>query len=83
MKLKTGEVNGKPIFETVTWGDHYPGCVKCREVDLDKSSSFVNACAQGSVLINEEMVKRQYPIVAAKRAEVLAWAKKAGVFKIP
>lgn len=65
----------------VTWSDHYPGCEKCREgVDLEKSSTFVNACAKGSRLVMEEMQKRQAPIEAQKRREVEKWAKEAGTF---
>ena len=73
---------GKPVFVQVYWGDHWPGCEKCREVDLEKPLSFVSTCALGSQLISEEMVKRQAPIVAKKRDEVKKWAKRMGVFKI-
>lgn len=81
MKRITGWNGGKPEFTNVVWRDHYPGCDKCRSVDLEKPASFVNACAEGSPLILEELAKQQAPIVAQKRAEVREWARKTGVFK--
>lgn len=68
------------IEQIITWFDHFPSCAKCREVNLDKSSTFVNACAQGSILVMEEMKKRQAPIEAQKAREVEEWAQKAGTF---
>lgn len=66
-------------LQTVTWSDHYPGCSKCREVDLDKPATFVNACGfPCSALLGEEMKKRAAPIAAKKAAEIKAWATEAG-----
>lgn len=73
---------GKPAYRQVYWNDHWPSCEKCREVDLEKSASFVKACATGSQLINEEMIKRQAPVVRQKRKEEREWAQRAGVFHI-
>ena len=83
MKLieKYGE-NGEPIYTKVFWTDHYEGCEQCRAVDLNQSSSFVNACVLGSQLLNEELIKRQIRVVQKKRDEVRKWAEKAGVFKM-
>lgn len=78
MKFIIGYTEGKPNYTQIYWGDHWPGCEKCRSVDLDKSASFVHACVMGSQLINEEMVKRQAPIVKQKREEVRKWAEAAG-----
>lgn len=64
----------------VMWGDHWPACAKCREVDVAKSATFVNACAQGSPLLMEELARRQAPVEKEKRATVLEWARKVGVF---
>ena len=82
MKFIKGYEFGKPVFTQIEWGDHWPGCDKCRQVDLEKSDSFTVACVTGSQLINEELVKRQAPIVKQKREEVRKWAEKAGVFKM-
>lgn len=83
MKLiKEHHVDGKHVYVNVTWGDHHPGCPRCREVDLSTPPSFVKACAQGSALIAEEMMKRQAPINRANAEKVRAWAKEAGVFKM-
>lgn len=80
MKFKTGDAIDK--WKEVTWSDHYPACEKCRNVDLEVTATFVNACAYpGAALLNEELAKRQAPIVAQKRKEVREWAKKTGVFK--
>jgi hypothetical protein len=78
MKLKKVDEDGRTVLVDVSWGDHSPGCKKCRRVDLEKSASFVDACAMGSKLIAEEMAKRQAPVVAQKRAEVKKWAREAG-----
>lgn len=78
MKLKKGEND----FVTVTWSDHAPGCVKCRDVSLDTPPQFVNACPLGSQLIGEEMIKRQAPVVREKAAAVRKWVETTGVFKI-
>lgn len=78
MKLK----NEKNDLVDVTWSDHAPGCAKCREVDLDRPASFAAACAQGSALLQEEMIRRQAPVVRQKSAEVRKWAEKTGVFKV-
>jgi len=66
----------------VTWGDHWPGCEECRAVEIERSATFANACAQGSPLLIEELAKRQAPVATQKRKEVEEWAKKAGVFKM-
>lgn len=90
MKFKTidehGEYvldpKGRNVYETVIWSDHYPSCKGCREVDLGKPASFVHACAHpGAALLNEELQKRQAPVVAKQRQEVKEWARKTGVFK--
>jgi hypothetical protein len=89
MKLKTvdeqGEYvldpKGRNVMKEVLWGDHFPACVQCREVNLGASSSFVHACGEGAALLMEELAKRQAPIVAQKNKEVRDWARKAGVFK--
>ena len=82
MKRTKLNEHGKEVTVIVLWGDHWPGCAKCREVSFEKTASFVNACAEGSALLSEELVKRQAPVEAKKKAEVLDWAKRAGVFKI-
>lgn len=71
----------EPVYTQIFWLDHKPACAKCREVDIERSATFANACAQGSVLLAEELAKRQAPIVKKKAAEVREWAKKTGVFK--
>lgn len=82
MKLvKEEKPDGTLIYEHIVWGDHYYGCEKCREVDLDKPASFVAACPLGSRLINEELIKRQAPVVRENAQKVREWARKAGVFK--
>ena len=82
MKFRTGYELGKPVFTVVYWSDHYLACEKCRKVDLEKSSTFFLACVTGAQLLNEELVKRQAPIVAKKNEEVRKWAEYAGVFKM-
>lgn len=67
----------------ITWHDHAPSCEKCRSVDLEKSATFVHACAQGSQLVMEEMKKRQAPVEKQKRADEEKWAKERGVFIKP
>lgn len=75
-------IDGKPVYETVTWGGHSAFCEKCRGVDLENSATFINACAEGSPLLMEKLVALQAPFEAEKKRRVLEWAKKAGVFKI-
>ena len=75
-------VSGKPVYTVVTWDDHAPSCEKCRKVDINKTSTFVLACAEGSPLLTEKCVKVYAPVYKKKREEVLEWAKQAGVFKI-
>ena len=82
MKFIEKYEHGRPVLREVFWSDHYPGCKHCREVDLAKPRTFSLACVLGSQLLNDELVKRQAPIVKQKRAEVLEWAKRAGVFKV-
>lgn len=82
MKVIEKYVGGKPVFGQRFWGDHWPACEECRTVDLDKSASLANACAEGAPLLMEELAKRQAPVVRKKAAEVKEWAKKAGVFKL-
>lgn len=78
MKFKTAEKE----FKEVIWGDHWPGCEKCRTVDLDKPSTLAYACAHpGAALLMEELTKRQAPVVAQSRKEVREWARRAGCFK--
>lgn len=66
----------------VKWGDHWPACEHCRTVDIDRSATFANACAQGSPLLMEELANRQAPVVRQKSAENKEWAKKAGTFVV-
>ena len=68
---------------TVTWSDHRSECAKCQEVDIDKSATFVCACAEGSPLLMEHLVELRRPEGKRRAKEVLEWAKAAGVFKIP
>lgn len=82
MKLIQKVVQGRPVYVTVTWGDHYAGCSRCREVDLKSSATLVKACALGGELIKEEMAKIAALLEAKKKREVREWAKKAGVFKL-
>lgn len=72
--------DSKGVETIITWGDHWPGYDKCREVSIEKSATFANVCAQGAPLLSKELVKRQAPAVKKKRSEVLGWAQKAGVF---
>lgn len=76
--MKFRDSHGQDVI--VTWGDHWPGCDKCREVVIEKSATFANACAQGSPLLMEELAKRQAPAESAKRKAVEEWATKAGTF---
>lgn len=82
MKLIQRYEYGKPVYVQRYWGDHWPGCDKCREVVLESPATFAKSCAEGAALIMEELAKRQAPIVAQEAAEVKEWARKAGVFKI-
>jgi len=82
MKLIEKYEAGKPVYVTVTWGQHIVGCSRCGNVDIDKTSTWVNACAQGSALLAEKAREIHRPVQKKKAAEVLEWAKKAGVFKI-
>lgn len=81
MKRITGYSGSTPEFTNIYWSDHASVCAKCRDVDVEQSATFVHACAEGSPLLMEELVKRQAPTVRASQAEVREWAKKAGVFK--
>ena len=74
--------DGKPVFQTVKWEDHMPNCMRCQEVDPERTSSYIHACAQGSALLMELAVEKQRPAQREKDKAVLEWAKKAGVFKI-
>lgn len=65
----------------VRWFDHAPACKQCREVNLDSLATFAYSCAQGGVLLMEEMKRRQAPVERQKAKEVEDWAKRAGVFK--
>ena len=81
MKFIEHTRNGDEV-RIVNWGDHWPGCDKCRTVTIDKPATLANACAQGSPLLMEELAKRQAPEVKKQAAEVKAWAEKAGTFKM-
>ncbi len=70
----------KPVYTEIHWGDHWPGCEKCRKVDVEKSVTFPYSCAQGAVLLAEELAKRQAPVVREKTAAVRQWAKETGGF---
>ena len=74
---------GKPVYKNVYWSDHRHDCRKCERVDVEKSTTFTLACAEGSPLLSEFLIDKQRPVEKQKAAEVLAWAKEAGVFKIP
>ena len=82
MKRKISESN-QTVFVNVTWDDHIDDCAKCRTVDLNNTSSYVNACAEGSPLLMERAVEIQRPAQQEKARKVKEWAKAAGVFKIP
>jgi hypothetical protein len=58
------------------------GCEQCKGVDLAKPATFAMACAEGSPLLMEELVKIQAPAEREKKEKVREWAKKAGVFKM-
>lgn len=64
----------------IRWSDHRPGCAKCREVEIDSSATFSRSCAQGGVLLMEELKKRQAPVERAQRRAVEKWAEEAGTF---
>lgn len=83
MKLKTGinPATGKPIYETVNWGDHAPTCAKCMKVDLAKTATFTNACGMGAALLAEKARQSQAPVAKERAKEVRKWAREAGVFK--
>jgi hypothetical protein len=74
MKFKSGG-NWIDVF----WGDH--ACEACRDVDIAKPNTFVRACAMGSELLAEELVKRERPRVRRNREDTKAWAERAGAFK--
>lgn len=78
--MKFHDSSGNEI--TRSWGDHWPSCERCREVSLEKSATFANACAEGSPLLMEELTKRQAPVEKQKRKEVEDWAKARGTFKM-
>lgn len=80
-RIKKYAEDGKPEYVQIVWSDHIMGCGKCRGVDVMKPASFVNACAEGSQLLMEELVKIRAPVQKKKAEEVRAWAKAAGVFK--
>lgn len=64
----------------ISWGDHWPGCASCRSVNIDKSATFVNACAQGSPLLMEEMAKQRAPIAREGAQINKQWARDRGTF---
>lgn len=66
----------------VTWSDHLEVCKRCRDVEIEKSATFVKACVLGSNLLLEELAKRAAPAIKAKQEEVREQAEKAGVFKM-
>ena len=74
-------VSGKPFFETISWSDHRHGCEKCQSVDVERTATFVNACAEGSPLLMEYSASLQAPAQKEKEKTVREWAKRAGVFK--
>ena len=73
--------DGKPYFKTITWSDHRACCAKCELVDLERTASFVLACAEGSPLLLEHTIRLQAPAQRERESKVREWAKKAGVFK--
>lgn len=73
---------GRKVTVTVRWKDHRADCAKCQQVDESRTATFVLACAEGSPLLMEHLVKLRRPEVKRKQKEVLEWAKAAGVFKI-
>ena len=81
MRRLAHDQNGKPFFKQISWSDHRHSCAKCQSVDLQRSATFALACAEGSPLLAEELVKMQMPAQQEKERVVREWAKKAGVFK--
>lgn len=72
---------GQGDFREELWGDHRPLCKSgCQEVDIERSATFVRACAEGSALLMEELKKRQAPVVREKAKQVEKWAQQTGVF---
>lgn len=83
MKLDQQDPNSDEVIKVVvTWNGHRYECMTCRDVDIEKSATYGQACVLGSKLIMEELVNRQRPTQAQKNKEVEEWAKKAGVFKV-
>ena len=80
MKRTKLNEHGKEIT-VIVWGDHWPGCEKCRAVNLSKPATLASACPDpGAQLLKEELRKRQAPVVTKARKEVEEWAKKTGAF---
>lgn len=81
MKFIERDQSGREQVVQVSWGDHRAGCAKCMDVDLAKSATFANACAQGSPLLMEALVNLQRPAEKQKADQVKDWAKSTGAFK--
>ena len=82
MRMKSGEKSdGTPEFVNVTWSDHRIKCAKCQTVDIERTATIANACAEGAPLLAEKLVDIQRPAQKEKAEAVRQWAKKAGVFK--
>lgn len=69
------------VDEEIKFGDHAPGCEKCREVDFSNPATLSRACAMpGAPLLAEELRRRQAPVTKAKAKAVEEWAKSTGHF---
>lgn len=76
MKFIRRDAKGKEEAVIVKWSDHENGCAQCRRVELGKSATFALACASpGAALLQEEIKRRQAPVVRKKRDEEIEWAK--------
>ena len=83
MRRKFRDGQGRETMMVVTWSGHRDQCLKCQQVDLTRTATFVLACAEGSPLLMEHAVEMQRPVEKERQSEVIAWAKRAGVFKMP
>jgi len=82
MRLYKRTDSGIPEELEIKWGDHFPGCEKCRLLALNKPATFAQSCAQGAPLIMEHLAKVAAPEAAAKRKAVEEWAKERKTFVI-
>lgn len=82
MKFTARNEHNQKVDVNVRWSDHAPGCAACREVNIEQSITFPKACAEGSPLLMEELVRREAPNVRKNAKAVREWAEKTGVFKM-